>query len=99
MTGDVTFRSSRQNAVYLGEFSKGAMIGYMWFCQPTYDKGGVRARPRRTPGLRSRFVHLRCVVVSQSGVFGATASPTGFWPHPQPVAGMRAWPVGFPAAR
>jgi len=31
-----------QNAVCLGAFRKGAFIGYMWFCNRTYDEDEVR---------------------------------------------------------
>jgi hypothetical protein len=31
-----------QNAVCLGAFRKGALIGYMWFCHRTYDEDEVR---------------------------------------------------------
>jgi hypothetical protein len=32
----------RQNAVCLGGFRKGTMIGYMWFCYGSYDEDEVR---------------------------------------------------------
>jgi len=31
-----------QNAICLGAFAKGAMIGYMWFCSRSYDEDEVR---------------------------------------------------------
>ena len=44
-----------QNAICLGAFAKGAMIGYMWFCSRSYDEDEVRCTYFMTPADVSVF--------------------------------------------
>ena len=44
-----------QNAICLGAFAKGALIGYMWFCGGSYDEDEVRCTYLMTPAQASVF--------------------------------------------
>lgn len=44
-----------QNAICLGAFSKGTFIGYMWFCNKTYDEDEVRCTYLLGPVQESVF--------------------------------------------